>query len=188
MRSFGTRIENTWFRQTRCRAPSVPVRKRSLHHSPRVTNTMGSPFHTGRGKGANSSSSPSRMVSVGETNPLSSTTGIGHRGAGSTHDLRRNPNPTRHGQGQGSALQPQAGRQPRASTTNTPTNVNDSGAGVIPPVLPAAPTREPQGAWSPQHPASSSPVRIFSNQVPYVKLLMNARACHSTCRAVKSQV
>jgi len=50
----------TWSGQILRRALSIPVRKRSLHHSPRVTNTMGSPFHTGRGKGANSSSSPSR--------------------------------------------------------------------------------------------------------------------------------
>ena len=135
----------------------------------------------GRGKGAKGSSSPSRMVSDGETNPLSSTTGMGHRGAGSTHDLRRNPNPTRHGQGQGSALQPQAGRQPRASTTHTPTNVNDSGAGVIPPVLPAAPTREPQGAWSPQHPVSSSPLRIFRNQMLGIFCLGKLRWINGFC-------
>ena len=165
----------TWSRQTLRRAPSVPVRKRSLHHSLRVTNTMGSPFqsytiHTGRGKGAKGSSSPSCMVSVGETIPPSSATGTGHRGAGSSHALRPNPNPTSRGLGQGPALQPQAGRQSRTSTTHTTSRVNDNGAGVIPMVLPTVTAREPQGTWSPQHAsnASSSAPSVFPGWEPYV--------------------
>ena len=146
----------TWSGQTLRRAPSVPVRKRSLHHSLRVTNTMRSPFHTGRGKGAKGSSSPSRMVSVGETNPLSSATGIGHRGAGSTHALRQNPTPTSRGLGQGPTLQPQAGRQSRTSTTHTTSRVIDNGAGGIPMGLPTVTAREPQGTWSPQHASNAS--------------------------------
>ena len=60
----GSVLRTTWSRQTLARAPSVPVRKRSLQHSLRVMNMMGSVPNNVRRKGAKGTSSPSRTSLV----------------------------------------------------------------------------------------------------------------------------